>query len=127
MFWKRKRNGLDEDTAIRRVLGAASARPGASGDDVPPPFFVARVRARAAEAHARSTEHPVGVMAWQMLPALSLIVVALAAWTGYESEAASRDRAEVVANMLRQDGGASEVVITAMLIGGAARDSGGAQ
>jgi hypothetical protein len=124
MFWKRKKNGLDEDAAIRRILDAASAPP---GDDAPPPFFAARVRARAAEARSDATQHPLGVTAVRMLPALSLIVVALAAWTGYESEAVSRDRAEIVANMLRQDGGASEVVITAMLVGGATRAAGGAQ
>jgi hypothetical protein len=126
MFWKRKRNGLDEDTAFRRVMDAASARQ-EPGGDTPPPFFVARVRARAEEARASATDHPVGTAAWRMLPALSVIVVALAAWTGYESEAVSRDRAEVVANMLRQNGGASEVVITAMLAGGAGRETGGAQ
>jgi hypothetical protein len=125
MFWKRRKDrsgDFDEDLAIRRLLEAAS---GERGDAQPPPFFVARVRARAATARGPGTEQLLGTTSWRMLPALAAIVVALSAWTGYESAEASRDRADLVANTLGQ-AGASEILIAAMLMGGS-EESGGAK
>jgi hypothetical protein len=122
MFWrraKRESRTLDEDRAIRTLLEAASTPP---GDRRPGAYFMTRVRARVAEGKARAAEHPVGAAAWQMLPALAAVVVALSAWTSFQSLEASRERAEIVAKMLGHEGGAGEVLITAVLLGGSADD-----
>jgi hypothetical protein len=126
MFWKRRNDDGGDRAgrqAVRRIFEAASATP---GDGRPSPFFVARVRATAAERRSLAVGHPLGTVAWQMIPAFAVIVLGLSAWTGYESAAAARDRAEVVTNLLRQKGGASEIIITAMLMDPAS-GSGGAE
>lgn len=55
------------DAVLRKVLAAASSRE--SELPLPSPFLGARVRAR---AERRVEEHPIGQLAWRLLPALAV-------------------------------------------------------
>jgi hypothetical protein len=56
------------DAVLRKVLAAASSREGEL--PLPSPFLAARVRAAARTR--RTDEHPIGQLAWRLLPALTL-------------------------------------------------------
>jgi hypothetical protein len=119
MFWNRRTEDLsagEEDRAVRRLFEAAASDPGANQE--PPPFFAARVKARAkAMGEERRAAHPFGAAAWQMLPALALVVVSLTAWTGYESVRAGRERKAALAEMLSDNGKLNEAILATMLLG----------
>lgn len=103
-----------EERAVRRLLEAASTQ----GPPAPPsPFLVARIRAAAA---ASRPEHPFGVAAWRMLPALALLVACLTGWATYESARARKAQREAFARSLASGSGAGDLVLAAFLGGGSA-------
>jgi hypothetical protein len=59
---------VPEDVALRKVLAAASSREGELPR--PSPFLGARVRAGGGTRHGE--EHPIGLLAWRLLPAMTL-------------------------------------------------------
>ena len=109
---KRRDAGI-EDRVVRRLLRAVSAEPGELPG--PSPFLMTRLRA-AVSARQRSAPHPVGAAAWQMLPAMALLVTVLAAVAGYQSVQASRERSAAVASLMdpRQGG---DMLLAAALLG----------
>jgi hypothetical protein len=82
----RKRSD-SEDAAIRRLLAAAAME----GEPAPlSPFFMKRLRAARLAAMESPAGHPIGAAAWQMLPALGLLVSLMTIWSGYSSYQSSR-------------------------------------
>lgn len=125
--------GPERDAAIRRLLEAASADdPGNSG---PPPFFAARVRARAkaeggthGDAALAKARHPMGLAALQMLPVCLAILVGVSVWTGYESVQFSRNRDAALRRMLQTEEGRGDFLLAAVMFGTSAESPvGGAQ
>lgn len=126
MIWKKRdleTPGGEADRTIRRILEAAA-------DTEPrreaPPFFAARVRARAAleTREGERARHPIGVAALQMLPALAVAVLGLGAWSGYESYAAAAEARSVVARALESPVALDEAVLVALLFDPAAGEEG---
>lgn len=109
------------ETAFRHLFEAASAD---VEDATPPPFFAARVRARAiAERRARrATEHALGVAAWRLLPILGVLAVVVAGWSGYETVQYRRERDRAVARVLAEGGG--DVIVAFVMLGA---DTGGSR
>lgn len=123
VFWKghKKLTTLEgrpsRDRALKRLLRAAAFGPG----DVPAPspFLMTRIKAAAAEAGRRVTAHPVGAAAWQMLPALAVVLALLTAWNGYESVQLKRAQDEAFARLMvdTDHSGSAEILLAAVLTG----------
>ncbi len=124
LFWKghKKLTGQEEtrggrDRAFKRLLQAAAYGPG----DVPEPspFLMIRIKAVAADAGRRVTAHPVGAAAWQMLPALAVVLALLTAWNGYESVQLHRAQEEAFARLMvdADHSGSAEILLAAVLTG----------
>lgn len=122
-FWKKTRKPDGTDDAIRRLFEAASTKPSEIAG--PPQFFMTRLKGAVAEAQRarRSvTDHPIGAAAWQMLPAMAIMLVALTAWTGYESAQVARAQEEAIARMMVEPaGGGADLLLVAMITGGGAK------
>jgi hypothetical protein len=106
---------LDDDgvrRAARRLLAAAA------GDGELSPAFAARTAARAVAAPAAPAITAVGAAAWRLLPALATLVLAVAAWTGYESVRLAASEEAALAQAIDRDSGGA--VMAMILLGGAA-------
>jgi hypothetical protein len=114
MFWKR-RNDVTMQRAVHRLLDAASAR--GEVPEGPDPYFVSRVRARAAERGGSAAVHPFGLAAAQLLPVLGLVAMSLVAWSGVETVQAEQERAEVVRRVASTD--AEALFVLALATSGA--------
>jgi hypothetical protein len=113
-----------ERLAFRRLFEAAAtdAAPAAA-----PPYFAARVRARArSAATAPEAVHPVGVAAWRMLPLFGVVALAVASLAGYESLQLGREREAAVTRMLTTEGGGGDLLVAALLLGQQTDTTGGA-
>jgi len=104
----------DEERKVKRLLSAAAARP----DELPglSPFFLSRLRAAAREA-AATPAHPIGLAAWRMLPAFSLLVLVLSGVAGWQSVEASRER-DAALLRLAEPGDGGDLLLVAALLGG---------
>jgi hypothetical protein len=110
-------SGFDDDAvqrAARRLL-AAAASDGAVGLSA---GFAARVGARAATAPMPSSTVALGAAAWRLLPALATLVLAVAAWTGYESSRLAAAQERTLAQAVERDGGGADVVLAMLMLGG---------
>ena len=105
------------DCALRRLLQAAAYGPGDPPE--PSPFLMTRIKAAAAEAERQVTAHPVGAAAWQMLPALAVVLALLTAWNGYESVQLERAQDEAFARLMldTDHAGSAEILLAAVLTG----------
>ncbi|MBK8599108.1 MAG: hypothetical protein IPP07_23010 [Holophagales bacterium] len=87
------------DAVLWKVLAAASSREGEL--PLPSPFLGARVRAVAA---ARLTdEHPIGQLAWRLLPALTLAGLLLSGVSVVATREAAAARRAAVASLSTGD------------------------
>lgn len=87
------------DAVLRKVLAAASSREGEL--PLPSPFLGARVRAVAA---ARLVdEHPIGQLAWRLLPALALVGLLLSGVSVVATREAAAARRAAVASLSAGD------------------------
>lgn len=117
-----RRDEERERRAIRRLVEAASDRDPATEA---PPFFGARVRARAATelAHAPAA---FGATAWRALPALGVLALALVGASAYESSRLSSDRDAAMARVMSGQGG-GDMLVAALLFGADDAASGGSR
>lgn len=92
------RDRKDEEHALKRVLSAASARPG----ELPElsPFFLGRLRAAMRASAAEADAHPIGAAAWKMLPAFGLLVALLSVFAGYQTVQTQRERTAAMDDLL---------------------------
>ncbi len=107
-----------EDAAVRRILEAAAAAP----DELPSPspFLMAQLRAHIAAA-ATPPPVTVGSLAWQTLPALLVVVLALSGWAGLETARADASREESVARLLAGEQAGGDAVLATLVLGGGAQ------
>ena len=101
----------EEERRARRVLEAAAS---SWVPDGPPPFFLARLRARLAEAER---PHPVALAAARLLVAMLLLASGLSVWAVKEGADVARERDAALARAADQETSASDVVIAALLSG----------
>lgn len=90
---------LPEDAVLRKVLAAASSREGELPR--PSPFLGARVRAVAGSRLA--DEHPIGQLAWRLLPALALAGLLLSGVSVVATREAAAARRAAVAGLSAGD------------------------
>ncbi len=100
--------------AIRRLLQAVAANP--EETDAASPHLVQRLRHRIASVQ-QSPAPSMGAIAWQMLPAMLLIMFLLCTWTGYETVRAEKVRQNAVASMLSQENGWTDALAASLLMG----------
>lgn len=105
-------NGGNIDDPIRAVLEASQA---AETPTAAPPFFAARIRARAAEGETSVARAPVTAAAMRLLPVFSIVALLLVGTAGYESAVSASERKAAVARALARDGG-GDVVLGALLL-----------
>ena len=86
------------DAVLRKVLAAASSREGEL--PLPSPFLGARVRAVAGR---RVDEHPIGQLAWRLLPALALAGLVLSGVSVVATREAAAARRAAVASLSAGD------------------------
>lgn len=101
-----------DDVRVRSVLeAAADTAPPTS----PPPFFAARVLARAAVERPAASSFPVAIAAARLLPIFAVVAFVLAGIAGYESMLAANEREAAIARALASGAG-SDVLIGAVLL-----------
>ena len=92
-------NRVPKEAVLRKVLAAASSREGEL--PLPSPFLGARVRAIAA---VRLTdEHPIGQLAWRLLPALALVGLLLSGVSVVATREAAAARRTAVSSLSAGD------------------------
>lgn len=119
MTFFRKTDRASEDRALARLLSAAASdRP-----HQPSPFLMTRLRAAIAAAAVvaegkvtRRRPHPFGLAALQMLPALGLVAVVLAGFSGYETWQARRHQDVALARVASSGGG--DLLLAVAFLGG---------
>ncbi len=111
-------SGPDEGAtqrAARRLLRAAVA----DGDSPRlPDAFASRVAARAFSAPAEGSWAALGAAAWRLLPVLATLVLAVAAWTGYETARLDAAQETTLVQAIGQGGGDADAVLAVLLLGG---------
>lgn len=90
---------VPEDAALRKVLAAASSREGEL--PLPSPFLGARVRAVAGSP--LTDEHPIGQLAWRLLPAMALAGILLSGVSVVATRKAAEARRAAVASLSAGD------------------------
>ena len=89
---------VPEDAGLRKVLSAASSREGEL--PLPSPFLGARVRAVAGR---RADEHPIGQLAWRLLPAMAVAGLLLSGVSVVATREAAAARRTAVASLSAGD------------------------
>ena len=121
MFWRKSPRSREsmaaEERAMRRLFEAASA--GAPPTE-PPPYFMTRLKGAIAERQRAAAAHPIGAAAWQMLPALTIILALLTAWTGYESVRAERAQKAAMARIMDPSAAGGDVFLAIAFLSGTA-------
>jgi hypothetical protein len=107
-----------EESAIRKLLEAAAARP----DELPglSPFFSARVKAALRAPGTRQPMQLVASVAWHALPAFAALLVVLSLWAGLEIGRDAEAQEDVAMIVLQsRDIGPDAPLTTLLLAGGA--------
>jgi hypothetical protein len=103
-----------EDELVRRVLGAAAARP----DELPEirPFLAERARALAAHT-AGVALGPVALVAWHALPVLVLLLTLLVGVVGLDaSRPAEDDNEEAIWGAVVQPASSADAALASLLV-----------